>query len=325
MGHFWNVLFQPKVNMVTELAISSFDNDLLPKKVAIPSFSEGIPGSPGPSKNLQILADFVKRPEKSNWSNHHRCHHHYHSDRLDDDHHRHHPCHCHCAWGESGAHCSQSSSLPLTSLTAHSIKITMMMRMMTIDFAGLAPFMGSQMVLATSAVTWCRNWRLTLCRWLNNWWYMFDIFIIIIIIIILIYIIICRMRQMCCNGDGYSSSQLESTWSSPQPSPCLPRKRFFLASSFDPPDPFAHFYNSSPPLKVQAFNYKTYKSTRSYFTSFDFLKFPVKADTQSTSQSSTSSSSTSSSSSPSSSLSSVSSILSTAHPVWRKEAFYSFH
>jgi len=67
--------------------------------------------------------------------------------------------------------------------------------------------------------------------------------------------------------------------------------------------------------KVQAFNYKTYKSTRSYFTSFDFLKFPVKADTQSTSQSSTSSSSTSSSSSPSSSLSSVSSILSTAHPV----------
>ena len=212
-------------------------------------------------------------------------------------------------------------SIMLMTITMMRRMIMMMIRMMTSDFAGLAPFMGSQMVLATSAVTWCRNWRLTLCRWLNNWWYMFYIFIIIILIII----IICRMRQMCCNGDGYSSSQPESTWSSPQPSPCSPRKRFFLASSFDPPDPFAHFYNSSPPLKVQAFNYKTYKSTRSYFTSFDFLKFPVKADTQSTSQSSNSSSSTSSSSSPSSSLSSVSSILSTAHPVWRKEAFYSFH
>ena len=31
------------------------------KKVAIPSFSEGTPSSPGPSKNLPILANFVKR------------------------------------------------------------------------------------------------------------------------------------------------------------------------------------------------------------------------------------------------------------------------
>ena len=29
MGHFRNGLFQTKVNMATELAISSFDNDLL--------------------------------------------------------------------------------------------------------------------------------------------------------------------------------------------------------------------------------------------------------------------------------------------------------
>jgi len=70
--------------------------------------------------------------------------------------------------------------------------------------------------------------------------------------------------------------------------------------------------------KVQAFNCKTYKSTRFYFTSFDFLKFPVKADTQS---STTSSSTTSSSSSPSSSStssstpSSVSTILLSAHPA----------
>jgi len=69
--------------------------------------------------------------------------------------------------------------------------------------------------------------------------------------------------------------------------------------------------------KVQAFNSKTYKTTRSYFTSFDFLKFPVKADTKSSSPSSSSpsSSSTSSSSTSSSSPSSVSNILLSAHPV----------
>ena len=72
-----------------------------------------------------------------------------------------------------------------------------------------------------------------------------------------------------------------------------------------------------PPPKVQAFNSKTYKTTRSYFTSFDFLKFPVKADTQSssTSSSSPSSSSTLSSSTSSSSPSSVSNILLSAPPV----------
>ena len=89
---------------------------------------------------------------------------------------------------------------------------------------------------------------------------------------------------------------------------------FFLLSLFFLNFPVTIF---SPPLKVQAFNCKTYKSTCSYFTSFDFLMFPVKADTQSSTTSSSTSSSSSPSSSTTSSLSpsSVSTILLSAHPA----------
>merc|ERR1719370_2597586 len=77
---------------------------------------------------------------------------------------------------------------------------------------------------------------------------------------------------------------------------------------------------------VQTFNHKIYKSTKSYFTTGDFLKFPVSDESSppqsqpsysspSSSSSSSSSSSTCSSSPVSPSSSVVSNILSSAHPV----------
>ena len=62
-----------------------------------------------------------------------------------------------------------------------------------------------------------------------------------------IYTTFCRTRRMFCNGDRCFSSQLGSTWSSPPPSACLPRARFFLPFTFYRPAQFFRYYIFSSP------------------------------------------------------------------------------
>ena len=62
-----------------------------------------------------------------------------------------------------------------------------------------------------------------------------------------IYTTFCRTRRMFCNGDHCFSSRLGSTWSSPPPSACLPRARFFLPFTFYRPAQFFRYYIFSSP------------------------------------------------------------------------------
>jgi len=101
------------------------------------------------------------------------------------------------------------------------------------------------------------------------------------------------------NISGYLVPQLKNYIVQDEKNVLQWRWLFFLTAGINLV--FTNAFNLFASDKVQAFNYKTYKSTSSYFTSFDFLKFPVKATTQS---STTSSSTTSSSTTPSSTASS---------------------
>jgi len=127
------------------------------------------------------------------------------------------------------------------------------------------------------------------------------------------------------NISGYLVPQLKSYIVQDESDVLQWRWLFFLTAGINLL--FTTAFNLFASDKVQAFNYKTYNSTSSYFTSLDFLKFPVKATTQSsttstsTTPSSTTPSSTTSSSTTSSSTSLPSSTLSAsdifllAHPV----------
>jgi len=126
------------------------------------------------------------------------------------------------------------------------------------------------------------------------------------------------------NISGYIVPQLKNYIVQDERNVLQWRWLFFLTAGIN--FTFATLFTVFASSTVQTFNHKTYKSTKSYFTTGDFLKFPVSDESSPPqsqpsyssppSSSSSSSSSTTCSSSPVSlSCSVVSNILSSAHPV----------
>merc|ERR1719209_1943279 len=125
------------------------------------------------------------------------------------------------------------------------------------------------------------------------------------------------------NISGYIVPQLKNCIVQDGRSVLQWRWLFFLTAGIN--FTFATLFTVFASSKVQTFNHKAYESTKSYFTSGDFLKFPVSDESSPpqsqpsysspSSSSSSSSSSTCSSSPVSPSSSVVSNILSSAHPV----------